>query len=455
MEVTITVDNRGQYGGDQTYVLTVEDTGAREDNYEDDDRSPKPISIAEDQLHNFYPEGDIDKVQFLVKRGNEYEISTFGLSPGVDTYMSVAVDGRVYYDDDGGTDPLSSRVRFMALNEGVAVATITNKGRFGSDRWYHVSVTMIEPTPIPMDEYEVDDVVPKPIVVGQVQIHNLYPQLDVDRVQLRIKAGTVYEVYTYWAGGLPDVQVTPVCPAPLPPGVDTTIQVEGGGVTCEPLGCFNDDWGDYGWGPGYAAVCPGPLPGDYSSRVKFWAPYEGYVVITVRSKNNQYGPEIYYALYVWDLGPYATVTPTATPVTPTATPVTPTATPVTPTATPVTPTATPVTATATPITPMATSTPVTPTDTLTPTATYTAAPPTATPSTPYPSSASGLGLMAPIPRSTEEAEGLIQVGLGYSRPPGLASALDTGRNRMGRSLAPVQANAVEFVILLTLKAIVP
>jgi len=178
MQVAITVDNRGRYGGDKTYVLSVEDTGAREDNYEDDDRSPKPIAIAEDQLHNFYPEGDIDKVQFLVKSGNQYEITTFGLSAGLDTYMSVSVDGRVYYNDDGGTDPLSSRVRFMALNEGVAVATITNKGRFGSDRWYHVSVTMIKPTPVPVDHYEVDDIVPKDIHVGRVQIHNLYPTED-------------------------------------------------------------------------------------------------------------------------------------------------------------------------------------------------------------------------------------------------------------------------------------
>ena len=452
MQVTITVDNRGQYGGDKAYVLSVEDTGAREDNYEDDDRSPKPIAIAEDQLHNFYPEGDIDKVQFLVKPGNEYEISTFGLSAGLDTYMSVSVDGRVYYDDDGGTDPLASRVRFMALNEGVAVATITNKGRFGSDRWYHVSVTAFEPTPIPVDDYEVDDVVPKPIVVGQVQIHNLYPQLDVDRVQLRVKAGTVYEVYTYWAEGLPDVQVTPVCPAPLPPGVDTMIQVEGGGITCEPLGCFNDDWADYNWGPAY--TCLGPVPGDYSSRVKFWSPYEGYVVITVRSKNNQYGPEKNYALYVWDLGPYATVTPTATPITPTATPTpvtpTPTATPITPTATSI-PTPTPTET----LIPTVTPTSVTPTNTLTPTATHTVAPPTATPSTPYPASAGGLRSMGPVPRSTEEAVGLTQGGLDYSRPPGSALALDTGSERRGRSSSPLQANAVEFVILLTLKVIMP
>jgi len=433
--VSVTVDNRGEYGPEQTYLLTLQDTGAQEDEYEDDDNSPKPIAIGEEQRHNFFPDGDIDKVQFLVKQGNEYEIITTGLSDGVDTYLSVAVDGRVYTDDDGGDEPLWSRVRFMALNEGVAVATITNKGRFGSNSEYDVSVEEIEP----VDEYEVDDVVPAPIFVGQVQIHNFYPQLDVDKVQLRIKGGRVYEVYTYGPaspyGDQPNPN--PPCPAPLPPGVDTTIQVEGWGMTCEPPGCFNDDWTDYGWTDyGY---CLPPLPADYSSRVKFWAPNDVDVVITVRSSNNQYGPEMYYALYVWDLGHYATETPT---VTPTAT--TPPTSTLTPTAT------TPPTDT---LTPTATTTP---THTLTPTATHTVPlPPTNTPPSPYTSSASGLGLMAPIPRSTEEAEGLIQVGLGYSRPPGLASALDTGRNRMGRSLAPVQANAVEFVILLTLKAIVP
>ena len=422
--VLVTVDNRGQYGPDQWYFLTVEDTGAQEDDYEDDDLSAKPIAFAVEQSHNFYPEGDIDKVQFLVKQGNEYVIATSGLLDGVDTYVSVAVDGRVYTDDDGGTDPLyplASQVSFMALNEGVAVATITNKGHFGCDNEYRVSVTMIDP----VDDYEVDDVVPAPIFVGRIYIHNLYPQLDVDRMQLKIKGGRVYEVYTYWEESLPGVQVTPTCPAPLPPGVDTTIQVEGWGVTCEPLGCFNDDWADYDWGTSWPT--PGPVPGDYSSRVKFWAPNDGDVVITVRSNNNQYGPEMYYALYVRDLGHYPTETPT---VTPTAT--------TTPTPT-LTPTAT-----------------TTPTSTLTPTATHTVAPPpTATPSTPYPSSAGGLGVMAPIPRSTGEAEGLIRGGLGYSRPPGSASALDTGRNRLAISTSPLQASAVEFVILLTLKVIVP
>jgi len=554
-EVVIVIENRGQYGSNQTYVLTIEDTGAREDSFEDDDRTPRPISIAEDQLHNFYPEGDVDKMRLLVKAGREYEISTFGLSAGVDTLLSVSVDGNVYTDDDSGSVPLSSRVHFLAVNEGSAVIAVSNKGRFGSDRWYHVSVveieptpvpkddyepddvvpgalsigesqqhnfypdgdvdrvqllvkagreyeiytsgladgvdtlmtvvvngkvyqdddsgpqplasrvrflslsesmasitvsnkgrfggdswyqisaTEIEPTPIPRDEYEPDDVVPKPIYVGQIQMHNLYPQSDIDRVQLNVKGRRLYEVFTYWSSNLPDIPITPVCPASLPPGVDTIIQVEGGGLTCEPLGCYNDDWGDYDWGPSY--TCPGPMPGDYSSRVTFWSEHDGYVVITVRSKNDQYGPDRYYALYAWDLGALATPTPTVAPTstrTPTLTP-SPTRT-----LTPV-PTSTP---TLTSIAPTATSTPVTPTGTP-----MTATP---TPATPYPSA--GDGAMS-APSSTLEAHTLASFGVASGKVAGLASAIGPGNAMDSARVASLQGVAVKFVILLTLRAISP
>ncbi len=441
----ITITNKGDFGSGKWYEISVTELDPM-DEYEIDDVVPSPISIEEDQQHSFYPEGDVDKVQVLVKAGKQYEVSTSGLSDGVDTYVSVSVDGKTYSDDDGGPEPHSSQVRFEALNEGLAVVTITNKGHFGSDKWYHIRITETDPR----DEWEIDDVEPSPIFVGQVQIHNFYPQSDVDRVECHIKGGRVYEAYTYWSADLPDIRIAPACPDPLPPGVDTIVQVEGAGLTCDPPGCLNDDWQDHNWGPAYACM---PVPGDYSSRVVFRAQSEGYVVITIRSKNNQYGPDKYYALFVWDLGPYATATPTATPVTPTATPsVTPTRTP-TATSTPTpTVTATP-TATSTP-TPTLTPT-ETPTGGATETPTDTPVPPTPPMVPTYPPPAGDPDAGVPYPVSTAEAYQSTAGNGAYARVPGLASALDPGRAAVPVGRSPLQGTMVKYVILLTLKAISP
>lgn len=174
------------------------------------------------------------------------------------------------------------------------------------------------------DLYEPDEENPPWIGLGESQARSFYPDGDVDRACLRVKAGHWYEVRTGKLALL----------------VDTVLTVEVGGAVYE-----DDDAGDE------------PL----ASRVTFQAAETVDALIMVITSQGVYSTTQTYTLYAGEL-PAPTPTPTNTPL-PTDTP-TPTTTP---TATP-TPTSTP--------TPTPTSTPTsTPRPTGTP-------PPTATPAHP-------------------------------------------------------------------------
>ena len=97
------------------------------DAYEPDELDPPWIADGETQDRSFYPEGDLDRARLYVKAGHWYEVQTHGLGPLVDTILIVEVSGTVYEDDDGGPEPLASRVLFQAAADGEAVITITNR----------------------------------------------------------------------------------------------------------------------------------------------------------------------------------------------------------------------------------------------------------------------------------------------------------------------------------------
>ena len=222
----------------------------------------------------------------------------------------------------------------------------------------------VEPstTPILTDQYELNDIDPSAIAVGETQTHNFYPTGDVDKVTFRTKPGRWYAVST----------------SNLAVGVDTRLELWIAGERYE-----NDD----------------ANPGQLASLIRFRSPSDGMVVATITNLD-QFGPDKFYDISVVELAPTLTPTPTGT-LSPTSTPTntgtnTPTNTPTrtdtptwtptvtwtptitwTPTNTPVTPTDTPVPPTDT-LVPTATDTPVPPTDTLIPTATNTQAPPTDT-----------------------------------------------------------------------------
>ncbi|MEA3407283.1 MAG: hypothetical protein U9R48_04295 [Chloroflexota bacterium] len=215
------ITNKGEFGPHMTYDITLSQAGG--DAYEPDDLVPSLISPGEQQRRTFFPENDIDRVEFNVKAGRIYELRTYSLTVGVDTVLTVLFGGVSYTDDDVGPGDRSSRVVFKAPADGQAGVTVRNRERFGPDMVYWLTLNELSATPTPTgtpepgceDIYEPDDVVPRLMAVGEEQNHTFCPQGDVDRAVFTAKAGYAYEVET------DDLSL----------GVDTYISVQIGDVT--------------------------------------------------------------------------------------------------------------------------------------------------------------------------------------------------------------------------------
>jgi len=274
------------------------------DEYEIDDVKPAFIFLGEQQMHNFYPVYDVDRLQFLAKAGRCYRVFTSGLAPGVDTFLTVNVGEVTYTNDDLQPGDVSSEVVFQVVGgqDVDAIITVTNRGQYGSDKWYQVSVEEIIVTPTPTcvssatptatgtatpvvtptssvtpdlrDGYEPDDAEPRPIAIGETQAHNFYPLNDVDMLQFLAKAGRYYRIST----------------SGLTLGVDTFLTVDVGEVVYT-----NDD----------------RQAGDLSSEVVFQVVggQDVDALITVTNRG-QYGSDKWYQVSVEEV----IVTPTPTRV---------------------------------------------------------------------------------------------------------------------------------------------
>ena len=124
------------------------------DPYEPDDPGtgdPPWIANDEVQQRSFYPEGDVDTARFRVKAGHWYDIHTQTLAPLVDTLLKVDIAGMVYEDDDGGAEPLASRLTFQAAETTDALITIMNsQGVYSTTQTYELYAGEIpSPTPTP------------------------------------------------------------------------------------------------------------------------------------------------------------------------------------------------------------------------------------------------------------------------------------------------------------------
>ncbi|MFP3895315.1 MAG: hypothetical protein ACLFV5_00550 [Anaerolineales bacterium] len=321
--VVIKVTNKGQYGPDKWYTVRVYE-GEVKDLYEPDDDSPRPIAVGETQQRAFYPQGDVDRVQFQVKSDRAYQLRTANLAVSVDTVLTVFIGDQEYSSDDVSPNDLSSRIEFQPRQDGIASAVVTNKGRFGPNMTYDLILEQAGG-----DEYEPDMEVKRHISVNEVQRHTFFPEGDVDRVHLRVKGGRHYIVATCGSPTRPGDDAGPVRPnvpddcVKLAPGVDTVLVATGPVHRCDPPDCQSDDY----W----------PGTGHLNSRVKFEALHDGEVVVIVQNKG-QFGPDKAYHLFAWEVAaptPTATMTPTPTATSiPTATSTeTPTPTVSTPTAT--------------------------------------------------------------------------------------------------------------------------
>ncbi|MCB9006125.1 MAG: PilN domain-containing protein [Ardenticatenaceae bacterium] len=269
------------------------------DDFEWDDTTAKPIFVgALAQPHNFYPNFDLDQVTFLAKAGRTYEISTDFLAEGVDTFLTVTFGDTTLSNDDAILGVLRSTVTMQApSNSDVEVLVqISNRGVYGPDKWYDVQVVEIVPaTPTPSitptsgaptstpsptqdlrDSYEPDDTNPKSIAIGDAQIHNFYPDGDVDKVGILVKKGRYYQILTSQLGI----------------GVDTAVTVEFNGETWQ-----NDDYA---------------LPGsdNFASSVCFPADENGTAVATINNVGQQFGPSKSYVVSVQEV-PFLTVDPEA------------------------------------------------------------------------------------------------------------------------------------------------
>ncbi len=269
------------------------------DDYEWDDTTPKPIFVgAPSQVHNFYPNFDVDNVIFLAKAGRTYEVSTNFLAPGVDTFITVTYDDVQLTNDDAALGTLASSVTLQAPpDRDVEVRVqVTNRGVYGPDQWYDLQVVEIVPTtPTPTitptnapptitpsptqdlrDSYEPNDVDPNPIAIGEVQIHNFFPDNDLDKVGFLVKNGRYYQILTSQLGV----------------GVDTAVTVE-----------FNNE----AWSNDDYDV---PGSGNFASAVCFPAEADGTAVATISNVGQQFGASKTYIVSVREV-PFLKVDPEA------------------------------------------------------------------------------------------------------------------------------------------------
>ncbi len=121
------------------------------DPYEPDWPDPPWIGNGETQARSFYPEGDTDYAHFRVKAGHWYDVHTQELALLVDTVLTVEIAGTTYQDDDGGSEPLASRIAFEAPATGDALITVvTSQGVYSTTQTYELyAEETAGPTPTP------------------------------------------------------------------------------------------------------------------------------------------------------------------------------------------------------------------------------------------------------------------------------------------------------------------
>ncbi|MSP13123.1 MAG: DNRLRE domain-containing protein [Chloroflexi bacterium] len=275
----LSILNKGNYGPDKTYEVSIRDLGGSTsapggDAFEPDDPDARDILLGVSQTHTFDTGisgiRDVDRVKFLVKKGYAYQVKTADLSPGVDTVMTLTTGAQVFVNDDVRPGDPSSLINFIAQADGIANVTVTNLGIDGPDKFYTL---LVDYAPLG-DVYEPDDAMPKPIALGETQQHSFQPDGDIDQVYFPVKAGRYYRVAT----------------SNLALGVDTVLLVNVGGTIFT-----NDDF----------------APPSLASEVRFQSSIDGTAVVIITNRGF-YGADKTYSLTVEEFVPTPTPTPTET-----------------------------------------------------------------------------------------------------------------------------------------------
>jgi Tfp pilus assembly protein PilN len=109
--------------------------------------TPQPIFMKQPLLLTFVTAQQEDTATFLAKADRFYEVSTFNLAPGVDTVLTVSLEGGpTYTNDDVGPGTLASEVTFQAPAANTRVIIrVTNQGQPGPKMSYQLLAQEIVP----------------------------------------------------------------------------------------------------------------------------------------------------------------------------------------------------------------------------------------------------------------------------------------------------------------------
>ncbi len=109
--------------------------------------TPQPIFLKQPLLQTFETAQEEDTAIFLAKANRFYEVSTLKLAPGVDTVLTVSLEGGpTYTNDDDRPGTLASKVTFQApASNTQVIIRVTNLGQAGPEMSYQLLVQEIVP----------------------------------------------------------------------------------------------------------------------------------------------------------------------------------------------------------------------------------------------------------------------------------------------------------------------
>ena len=109
--------------------------------------TPQPIVFKQPLLLAFTTAQEEHTATFLAKANRFYEVSTLKLTPGVDTVLTVTLNGGpTYTNDDVGPGTLASVIDFQAPAENIQVTIrVTNQGQAGPKMSYQLLAQEIVP----------------------------------------------------------------------------------------------------------------------------------------------------------------------------------------------------------------------------------------------------------------------------------------------------------------------